>query len=109
MNLLQKHKDDDDTDIVQSVMYGFGIMAQKMNQEQYQQYVPTVIQTCEALISHKDAEADRIILTETIYGVMGKLCYFHISEKALADKFVSILPLSNEKEEATKVHKLFFQ
>ena len=108
MSLLPKYRDNDDTQILQSIMYGYGIMASKMSNDSYRPVLDTVMQLCDEGIKHPEATEDRIVYTETVYGVLGKLCYTQISEPTLATKFVSLLPLKNEKEEANKCHKLFF-
>ena len=74
--LTAKHKDNEDTDIIQTIIYGYGIMATKMTPEAYKPLLPTVMQMCETALQHPEAEGDRIVFTENVIGAMGKLTYF---------------------------------
>ena len=107
--------DEEDRQIIQSIAYGVGVVAQRGSKQQFVDYLAPTFDLLNKILSEADCREneDKAIATECAIGALGKLVYFQFDGALVTDKvastFIGLLPLIAEPEEAQNVHKQFFK
>ena len=107
--------DEEDRQIIQSIKYGVGVVAQRASKQQFAEYLAPTFDLLNKVLSEGDCREneDKAIATECAIGALGKLVYFQFDGALVTDKvassFIGLLPLVAEPEEAQNVHKQFFK
>ena len=99
-------------DIVQSAVFGIGVIAKRMDQHSFSQYKNECLQIIASIITAPDAYSEeKAVCTDNAVGALGKIALYQsqtndkVSEEVLL-KFLQLLPLKNDSEEAQAVHKM---
>jgi hypothetical protein len=115
MNFFKLFENNKNIDLLQSLVYGFGVCAQRTAPESFNQFYLPTSKAILSLIDHPQAlTPERIVCTECAIGALGKLALFQNNNDLkvrgeILNKFLSLLPLKNEAEEAQNVHRMFLK
>ena len=102
-------------DIIQSIVYGFGVMSQKTPSNIFSTYYETIYNDLNQVISNPKAfSEDNIVCTECAIAAFGKLGLFQPNQdlkirENIVTSFLSALPLKNEAEEAQNTHLILLK
>jgi len=112
---LELSKKDDSIDIMHSAVYGLGVIAKRMDKSNFKSIQGDILQVISDIITANDAYSeDKASLTENAISSLGKVALYQ-SEKSdkfsedLMLKFLQLLPLKNDFEEAQNVHRMLLQ
>eukprot|EP01017_Pseudomicrothorax_dubius_P042951 TRINITY_DN7083_c0_g1_i3.p1 TRINITY_DN7083_c0_g1~~TRINITY_DN7083_c0_g1_i3.p1 ORF type:complete len:317 (+),score=105.15 TRINITY_DN7083_c0_g1_i3:61-951(+) len=112
LSLTENQESDD---IIQSIGYGFGVFAMKADKAAFAPFKSSILQFIAKTVSASDAfSEEKAVSTECVVGALGKVGLYQydsndgVSQEALV-KFVELLPLKNEPEEAQNVHRLILK
>lgn len=90
-------------DILQNVVFGFGIIAERTTPEEYQQVAGVISDTISSLITAKVTEDSQTCFDNAIAS-LGKVLYFKTQTtdegSKLAERFLLMLPLKHDFEES---------
>jgi hypothetical protein len=99
-------------DIIQSIVWGLGVIAQRLPKEEFLKVQERVIGTIVSIISRNVTDQNSFSFDNAVSS-LGKYVYnqCNLDEKGytLASQFISLLPLKYDIEEGTQVNKLFLQ
>ena len=101
----------DNEDILQSVVFGYGVIAKKLTKEEFKQYNQTVIGYI-AKIMQREVNEDNGRTYDNAVSSMGKYiiyqCNVDNNSLAMAKQFIKLLPLKNDIDEGKAVCEEFF-
>lgn len=114
-NFLAMANNQSNTDILQSSVYGFGVIAKRMNQSSFSEFKNEALGILSNIITAKDAfSEDNAVCTDNAIGALGKIAIYQgqandNTSTQVLNKFLELLPLKNDSEEAQAVHRLFLE
>ena len=101
----------DNEDILQSVVFGYGVIAKKLTKEEFKQYNQKVIGYI-AKIMQREVNEDNGRTYDNAVSSMGKYIIYQCSvdnnSLAMAKQFIKLLPLKNDIDEGKAVCEEFF-
>lgn len=108
------HKDNEDRDVVQSLSFGLGVIAQKLPSDQFAPFAKNVFGILEEVISVPDnMSEDNNYATENALSSLLKLVYFQKDGQIISDvqaiKYLRMLPLTQDLDEALAVNKFLIE
>jgi hypothetical protein len=99
-------------DIIQSIVWGFGSIAQRVPKDKWAEVETTVLGTINTILKRNVTE-DNGCTFDNAVGALGKAIYYQTeaNEKGyvLASQFLSLLPVKNDLEESENIVKLLLQ
>lgn len=99
-------------DIIQSIVYGLGVIAERLSREEFSK-VQTKILGYIVNILKRNVNEDNSCTFDNAIGALGKYVYKQANNDAegisLAAMFVDLLPLKNDFDEGEAVLRLFFE
>ncbi len=102
-------------DILHSSVYGLGVISTRLSRESFLEVKGVILEILSSIITANDAFSEKKAkLTDNAVSALGKIALFHsspddkLSEEILT-KFLSMLPLTHDEEEAQTIHKLLLQ
>jgi len=102
-------------DILQSAAYGLGVIATKIDKSSFKTAKQEFITVLSNIIMHQNAYTEeRVVATECAIGALGRIAVYQgepsdkLSQEVLM-KFLQLLPLKHEPEEAQNVHYMLLQ
>lgn len=112
--IYDEYKDREDRDVVQSLSFGLGVIASRMTNEKFAPHAARIFHLLEEVISVEDPlSEDNNYATENALSSLLKLCYFqkdgHLIGDAQVKKYLNLLPLQNDLDEALAVNKLLIE
>lgn len=115
LKLMEYAKKPASTSILQSAVFGLGTACRRMNSQSFMQIRDDILQIISNIVTAKDAFSEsKAEATENAIGALGKIAFFQfqkndkISEEVML-KFLQLLPLKNDFEEAQMVHKMLLE
>lgn len=112
---LELSKKQDNLDIKHSAVYGLGVICRRMDKSSFKEVQGEILQVLSDIITASDAfSEEKAGLTENAISALGKVALYQSekSDKFSEDimlKFLQLLPLKNEFEEAQAAHKMLLQ
>jgi len=107
---LELCQNSQDLDILQSAVYGLGVIAIRMNKNDFKAVKTQFATAISNIIMHPEAYGEkRAVCTECAVGALGRMAMYQgeagdkMSQEILM-KFLQLLPLKHEAEEAQYVH-----
>ncbi len=98
-------------DILQSVVYGYGVIAKKLEQAEFKQFNSTVI-TYIANIMSREVNEDNEKTYDNAVGAMGKYVLYQCPNDAnsltMSKQFIKLLPLKHDLDESKAVAEELF-
>lgn len=99
-------------DIVQSAVYGLGVISTRIDRNNFKQAKKEIVQIISHLINEEDAYSEeKAEATDNAISALGKIALFQSdkedreSEEALI-QFLELLPLTSDKDEAKSAHRM---
>jgi hypothetical protein len=102
-------------DILQSSVYGIGAVAKRMDQRTFSDFKFECLTLLSNIITASDAfSEDKCICTDNTIGALGKIAIYQgvandSTSAQVLNKFLELLPLKNDSDEAQAIHKLFLE
>ena len=102
-------------DILQSTVYGFGVIAKRMDQISYSAYKNEALGILSSIITASDAfSEEKAICTDNAIGALGKIAIYQgqandNTSTQVLNKFLELLPLKNDSDEAQAIHRLLLE
>jgi antitoxin component HigA of HigAB toxin-antitoxin module len=114
VEIYHSHKENEDRDVVQSLSFGLGVIASRIPPEQFTPYAQQVVGLLEEVISVPDnMNDDNSYATENALSSLLKIAYFQKDGTLVTDahvkKYLSMLPLREDLDEALAVNKLLIE
>lgn len=110
IDLTSKYKDTNE-DIIQSIVYGYGIICKRISREDFAKVKEQVATMIVNLIQRPVNEENELTFDNAI-GALGKMVYYQLNNDETGNKmaltFVKLLPLKNDLEEGKEVCKELF-
>lgn len=112
--VYESHKENEDRDVVQSLSFGLGVIASRLPSEQFLPYAERVYNVLEEVISIPDnLSEENAYATENALSSLLKIAVYqkdgHLITDAHMKKYLNMLPLSNDVDEALAVNKLVIE
>jgi hypothetical protein len=99
-------------DIIQSIVFGFGVIAQRVPKDKWPEIANTILSTINNVLA-RDVTDENECTFDNAVGALGKAIYFQteVGECGyqLASKFLNLLPVKNDLEESENIVKLLLQ
>ena len=110
---LSKKSQNINEDILQSVVYGYGAICQRVSKEIFTaKYKETILAMIINIIQRPKNDANEETFDNAL-GAMGKFIYFQCDNNAagvtMASQFIKLLPLRGDLDEGKKVCHLLFE
>ena len=97
-----------DNDVLQSAIWGLGAVAKRTPPSLFQPLVKPSLLAIDGILSHPEAFGeDKIDMTENCIGALGKVAIYQTNDLAALKKFLQLMPLKNDMEEAQDINGWF--
>lgn len=114
IDIYSEYNDREDRDVVQSLSFGLGVLATRMTNAKFAPHAHKISFILEEVINVEDPlSEDNNYATENALSSLLKLAYFQKDNDLITDahvkKYLNMLPLQNDLDEALAVNKLFIE
>lgn len=103
------------SDVLHNSVFGLGTISKRLDRSAFKQVRGEILQTLSSVITASDASSDaKANITDNAISSLGKIALYQsdrgdkMSEEVLL-KFLQLLPLKNDADEAQNVHKMLFE
>lgn len=103
------------TDVLHNSVFGLGTISKRIDRNAFKQIRGEILQTLSSVITASDAYSEgKANITENAISSLGKIALYQsdlndkMSEEVLI-KFLQLLPLKHDMDEAQNVHKMLFE
>ncbi|CAI2376389.1 unnamed protein product [Moneuplotes crassus] len=114
VEIYEKHKNDEDRDVVQSLSFGLGVVASRLPNDQYAPLAEGIHNILEEVISVPDPMSEENnFATENALSSLLKIVMFQKDGTLITDdhakKYLGMLPLKEDLDEALAINKIIIE